>query len=118
MQRCDIHSLCFYRIPPQMLLQNMEQFILMIRIFHINKINQYKAGQIAKLQLSGNFTCCLQINLTVSLLHFLSASEFSAVYINRYKSLSLLYYQESPAFQPDLFVSDLFQSSLQTMKLI
>ena len=96
----------------------MEKFILMVRILHINKVNQDNPRQISKAQLSGNLFCSFQINLTIGFLHFLFACKFTAVYINRYKCFCLLDYQKTATVQPDFFVLNLFQHSFQTVKFI
>ena len=86
----DINCFAFDRIFAEIFLKNMKKFILMIRVFHIDKINQNDPGEISKSNLTGNFSSSFEIYFTVSLFCFFLSSIFATVDINENKRLRLL----------------------------
>ncbi len=73
-----------------MFLKNMEQFILMIRILHVDEINQDDAGEVAEADLAGNFCGGFEVDLSVGFFSFFLGGVFSAVYVYGNEGFGLL----------------------------
>ena len=113
----DINCFAFDRVFAEIFLKNMKKFILMIRVFHIDKINQNDPGEISKSNLTGNFSSGFEIYFTVSLFCFFLSSIFATVDINGNKRLRLLDNKKTSTFQPDLFMAYFIDRTPQTCLL-
>ena len=118
MKWCDINCFAFDRVFAEILLKDMKKFILMIRILHIDEINQDDSGKISKPYLTGNLSSSFKIYFAVSLFCFFPAGVFSTVDINGNKCLRLLDNKKTSTFQPDFFMAYFIDRTLQTVKFI
>ena len=96
----------------------MEKFVLVVGILHVDKIDQDDAGKVPKAKLSGNFCCCLEVDLAVGLFCFFLTGVFAAVDIDGYKCLGLLDHEKATTVQPYFFAADFINGTLQTVQLI
>ena len=96
----------------------MKEFISVIRIFHVDKIDQDDAGKVPKAKLSGNFCCCLEVDFAVGLFCFFRTGVLATVDINGYKCFCLLDHEKTATLQPYFFMADFIDGAFQTMQLI
>ncbi len=76
--------------------------MLLLSLFHINKIHQNDAGQIAESQLSGDLLRCFLIDLPDGFLFILSFDTFPGVDIDDSQRLCRFDNQICAGFQPYL----------------
>ena len=91
-------------ILPEKLSHDIEQFLVVIGILHIDKIDQDHSGKIPERNLTGRFGRCFQIDLPVSLFRTSALQAFSGIHVDGNKCLGLFDDKKASAFQPDFFL--------------
>ena len=73
-----------------MFLENVEEFVLVVGVLHVDEINQDDAGEVAEADLAGNFCGGFDFDLSVGLFGFFLGGLFASVYVYGYEGFCLL----------------------------
>ena len=73
-----------------MFLEDVEEFVLVVGVLHVDEINQDDAGKVAEADLAGNFCGGFQVDLSVGFFGFFLGGVFAAVYVYGDEGFGLL----------------------------
>ena len=98
-----------------MFLKDVEEFVLVVGVLHVDEVDQDDSGEVSQADLAGDFCGGFQVDLAVGFFGFFPAGVFAAVYVYGDEGFGLLDDQEASAFEPDFFTADFVDCGFQAV---